>query len=226
MVIEYGALEKVQNRLTRHFDNFYVDEVQDFAANDFNLLLELSRADVAALYAGDYYQHTYDTRRDGNTRSTLYAKGAAAYTGEFKKAGFDVDTMSLARSRRCSPAVCAYITDTLGINIGSLREDDTKIIFVSNPDEISKIYQNPNVVKLFYQNQAKYDCYSNNWGNSKGLDNYQDVCIVLNKTTYELLKADRGRELKPATKNKLYVACSRTRGKLYFVEEKLLKSVI
>ena len=36
----------------------------------------------------------------------------------------------------------------------------------------------------------------------------------------------RGRELKPATKNKLYVACSRARGDLYFVDEQQLKKLL
>jgi DNA helicase-2/ATP-dependent DNA helicase PcrA len=226
LVRESKALEKVKKRLSRHFDNLYVDEVQDFAANDFNLLLDLAQADVESLYVGDFYQHTFDTSRDGTTRSTLYSKGPVSYAAEFKKAGFEIDTTSLSNSRRCSPEVCAYITEKLGIDIGSNRQDSTAIHFLRDPQEVLEIYRNSNVVKLFFKDHAKYDCYSNNWGNSKGLDLYGDVCVVLNGTSQKLLTANRGNELKPSTKNKLYVACSRARGNLYFIEEKQLKALL
>lgn len=226
LVKEDVALQKVADRLSRHFDNLYVDEIQDFAANDFNFLLDIANSDVEVLYVGDYFQHTYDTSRDGNTRSTLYAKGLDAYVAEFRKAGFEIDTTTLSHSRRCSPTVCSYITDTIGIDIGSHREDATEIAYLSDPADVLAVYRDPEVAKLFYQNHSKYDCYSNNWGNSKGLDKYQDVCVVLNKTTLGLLEAGRGTELAPATKNKFYVACSRARGNLYFVDEKQLISII
>lgn len=226
LVTQFEALNEVRNRLARHFDNLYVDEVQDFAANDFNLLLDLAQADVEVHFTGDFYQHTYDTSRDGRTRATLHSKGPEAYAAEFVRAGFEIDSSTLARSRRCSPSVCSYITDTIGIDIESCRDNDTEVRFISDRAEALALFQDPETVKLFYQNHSKYDCYSNNWGNSKGFDKYQDVCVVLNKTSYGLLKVGRGAELAPATKNKLYVACSRARGNLYLVEEQLLKSVL
>jgi DNA helicase-2/ATP-dependent DNA helicase PcrA len=226
LIREKGVLKTVTNRLCRHFDNLYIDEVQDFAANDFNFLLDLAQADISTLYVGDYFQHTFDTSRDGNTRSTLHKKGYDAYVGEFKKVGFDVDTKTLSNSRRCSPEVCSYITDTIGIEIGSGRKDDTSIHFLTDPAAILAVYNDQSTVKLFFRNQSKYDCYSNNWGNSKGLDRYQDVCVVVNPTTKKLLSKGRGRELSPSTKNKFYVACTRARGDLYFVDEDQLKKVL
>lgn len=80
-----------------------------------------------------------------------------------------------------------------------------------------------NTVKLFYQSHQKYQCYSKNWGASKGEDHYNDVCVILNNTTLKQFNSGKLDELVPQTKNKLYVACSRAKGNLYFISEKLLK---
>ncbi len=222
LVRETSVLKKVHGSLKKHFDHLYVDEVQDFAANDFNLLLDLAEAGVPLLCVGDFFQHTFDTSRDGNTRSNLHKKGLTAYLSEFEKAGFAVDTKTLVQSWRCSPSVCSFISENLEITIESTRKDKTDVIFVTDPDEIKRLYHEPQIVKLFLKEHHLHDCFSNNWGNSKGLDTYHDVCVVLNPATFKLVMAGKSKELKPMIKNKLYVACSRARGALYFVEEKEL----
>jgi hypothetical protein len=58
-----------------------------------------------------------------------------------------------------------------------------------------------------------------NWGDSKGLDSFGDVCVVLNKGTYKAYTQNTLKALAPLTKNKFYVACTRTKGNLYFIQE-------
>ena len=117
-----GVVDKVKARLEKYFDNFFIDEVQDFAANDFNLLIELCASDLRMLFVGDFYQHTYDTSRDGNIRVNLH-KDYGKYMSEFAKAGVSLDTESLNRSHRCSSSVCEFISSNIGIDIESHRED-------------------------------------------------------------------------------------------------------
>lgn len=69
----------------------------------------------------------------------------------------------------------------------------------------------------FYQEKHKYKCYSENWGLSKGIDDFNDVCIILNKTTLKAFKSNKLIELAPSTRNKLYVACTRAKGNIYFM---------
>lgn len=225
LVLETNVLRKVKDSLYKHFDRIYVDEVQDFASNDFNLLLELANSGVSMLCVGDFFQHTFDTSRDGNTRVNLHRKGQEAYLDEFRKAKFSVDIKTLSRSRRCSSSVCSFITGKLGVDIGSARTDLTEVQFLDHVEDIERVYHDPKIVKLFLQEHSLYNCYSNNWGNSKGLDNYVDVCVVLSKNIMMQLKAGGANKLKPMTKNKLYVACSRARGNLYFVDQKQLKKL-
>src|SRR5690554_2998674 len=42
LLIECGLMPNVLDRLKRYFDSIYIDEIQDFAANDFNFVCELS----------------------------------------------------------------------------------------------------------------------------------------------------------------------------------------
>lgn len=78
-------------------------------------------------------------------------------------------------------------------------------------------------IKLFYQSHTLYGCLSQNWGASKGLDHYQDICIILSPMHWKLLTAGKLETMKPGTRNKLYVACSRARGDIYFIPESLFK---
>lgn len=66
MMMDCDGVSDISERIEKYFDFFCVDEVQDFAANDFNLLCQLSKMDVEVLFVGDFFQHTFDTSRDGN----------------------------------------------------------------------------------------------------------------------------------------------------------------
>ncbi|MCZ6412819.1 DNA helicase UvrD, partial [Cronobacter sakazakii] len=64
---------------------------------------------------------------------------------------------------------------------------------------------------------------SMNWGVSKGLDHFQDVCIVMGPAHWKLLTRQELAALPPSSRNRLYVACSRARGNIYFVPETHLR---
>lgn len=213
-----GVLERIE----RFFDVVCVDEVQDFASHDFNLLLHLGQANVEMLLAGDFRQHTYDTSRDGTTRKRLH-DDYAEYIQEFRGAGFVVDVESLSRSRRCSPAVCEFITEKLGIRIETHSERPARIVTVESQAEADRLRARPDVVKLFYQKHRQYGCVSQNWGAAKGEDHYDEICVVLNKETLAKFRQGALSKLPPRTLNKLYVALSRSRGDVHLVPHTLIK---
>lgn len=212
----------INNRLEKYYDNLFIDEIQDFGGHDFNLLKEITKANLNIMFVGDFYQHTFDTSKDGNVNQSLY-KDYGEYKKIFQKMNLLVDTDSLNKSYRCSSNICKFIKKSLMIDIESHRNDETNIIYIEDKEEAKKIFIDNNIIKLFYQKSNVYDCYSMNWGKSKGQDHYQDVCIVLNATTLKNYKINNLSELAPSTKNKLYVACTRCRGNLYFIDEKSIK---
>jgi len=219
-LVEQSSLSDVLKRLEKYIDVMLVDEVQDFGGNDLNLLCALSDADINITLVGDFYQHTFDTSKDGPTNSKIYSD-FTKYITKLKKAGFSPDNTTLLKSHRCSPTVCNFIRDQLSISIESHRNDETAIHHITDQDTANTIFNSNSIVKLFYQNHRKYPCFSENWGKSKGENNYHDVCIVLNKSTFQNYTDGNLHSLNPQTKSKLYVACTRARGDLYFVPEDL-----
>ena len=220
---ETNTIDGIKTRIEKYFDAFFVDEVQDFAGHDFNLLMALCRANVRCMFVGDFYQHTYDTSRDGKVNESLH-DDYEKYKKRFKDAKMTTDLTTLLKSRRCSKSVCDFISDKIGIQIESHSGNATKVGLTEDPNEVNALYENKDVVKLFLQEHYKYDCYGQNWGASKGLDHFNDVCVVLNPGTLKALKAGTLAAITPGTRNKLYVACSRARGNLTFIPDKLIKA--
>ncbi|MEM9357948.1 MAG: DNA helicase UvrD [Pseudomonadota bacterium] len=217
LIIENEMLPKLTARLEKYFDDFFIDEIQDFAARDFDLVLGLSEAAVNTTFVGDYYQHTFDTSRDGPIRKNLHKKGLESYLHEFRNTDLAVDTSSLSKSYRCGPAICSFISKQLDIQIESHRDDESKVEVISCSEKAAALFDDDTKVKLFYDEHYKYQCFSNNWGKCKGLNNYVDVCVVLNKKCSKLFADGKLAELPDSTKNKLYVACSRAKGDLYIL---------
>ena len=220
-----GVLEQINQRLEKYFDNLFVDEIQDFAGHDFNFIESIARSNLNLLFVGDFFQHTFDTSRDGNVNKNLY-EDLQKFIIKLESMGLTVDRKTLQKSYRCSPTVCDFISKGLCIAVGSHRQEKTSIQFIDDQAEADKIFKCNKTIKLFYQKHYTYECFSRNWGDSKGEDQYTDVCVVLNKTTYEKYQKNKLNELKPQTRNKLYVACSRARNNLYIVPEDLIKKCL
>jgi DNA helicase-2/ATP-dependent DNA helicase PcrA len=218
-----NLMSAVIARIEKYFDVLFVDEVQDFAGHDFNFLIAISAAKVNAIFVGDFFQHTFDTSRDGNVNHGLH-DDYGAYLRMLKRAKLNVDTDSLKKSRRCSKSVCDFISEKIGIPIEAHDDRESVVRFEDDPAAVLAIYEDPRTVKLFYKEHYRYHCYSQNWGASKGVDVYHDVCVVLNPGNVRAWQLGSFRNIKAETRNKLYVACSRARGNLTFVPESLLKA--
>ena len=206
-------------RIDKFFDCIYVDECQDFESDDFDWLLSLSNLNAEVSLLGDFYQKTFSTSRRGNKGKGVHSN-FDNWIKVISDSGFEIDLSSLSKSYRCPKIVCDFIVEKLSIEISSQLEEkySAQITLIDSQDKIESIMTDDNIMKLFYQKSYDYDCKSQNWGDSKGSE-YENVCVVLNPTTYKLFAADRLNELSSQTKSKFYVACTRTRGNLYFVKQ-------
>ena len=216
-----GVISLIIERLEKYFDSMYIDEVQDFGGNDFNFLKNIIPSNINMLFVGDFYQHTFDTSRDGAVNKNLH-KNLDSYLKEFEQLGVLVDTESLIKSYRCCPKVCDFVSENLLIPIESHNQEGTDILYINSKEEAHKIFNENSIVKLFYREHYKYNCYSRNWGDCKGEDKYENVCVVLNKTTDLLYRKNKLNKLATMSKNKLYVAITRTRRQLYFIPYNLI----
>ena len=220
IIIEKAKNDVVQ-RLEKYYDGLYIDEIQDFGGHDFNLLSEISKSKIDILFVGDFFQHTFTTSNDGKTNINLY-KNSTDYLQKFKDLNFTIDNTTLINSRRCSKSICDFVRDEIGIEISSYHNNLTKYEIINDEIEADKIFKDNKVIKLFLTEHYNFNCNSDNWGSCKGLE-FEDVCVILSDETYKLLLKKELTNLKPVTKNKFYVACTRTKNNLYFVPMKLIK---
>lgn len=220
---KHEIINDVRNRLSKYYQDVYLDEVQDFGGHDFNFIKSITSAKVNFLFVGDFYQHTFDTSRDGSVNKFLH-KDYSNYIKLFKSMGLIIDTNSLIKSYRCSPTVCRFISNEIGISMESNRIDETLVEIVRDPNVALKIFYDDSIIKLFFQDQKKYACFSKNWGECKGEDKYQNVCVVLYKKSWINLENGTLNSLPASSKNKLYVACSRAKGTLFLVNEESVKA--
>ena len=217
LFLQERCLNDIKVRLESHFDNLFIDEIQDIAGRDFNFLIEISKIKINLCYVGDFYQHTFDTSNDGNVNKTLFDN----YNNIFYRNGFECDTTSLSVSHRCAKNVCNFIKNSLGINIvNSNKNISGDVIFLDEINKIKNIWNDNNIVKLHYNNSDKFGQNHFNWGEVKGVDCYKDVCIILNKSTVKHI--DDLSKLSNQTKNKLYVAITRSRNNVYFINDMFL----
>lgn len=215
-----SSLSKIKRRLEKYYDELIIDEIQDIGGRDFDFLQSIMESNLSMLFVGDFYQHAFDTSRDGNKNSTLFSN-KTKYEARFTAKGFVCDNTTLTNSWRCSKNVCQFVSDNLGINICSNRsdEDNTSIEVVNDPVIIDKLISDNRVIKLHYQNGSKHGYMHKNWGETKGEDKYTDVCVLLNKNTSKMMAAGKLSELPPLTRNKLYVAITRASGNVYIFDE-------
>lgn len=214
----YGALVK---RLEKYYDTILVDEVQDIAGRDFDFLEILGRTRLEVLLVGDFHQHTFSTSRDGNYNKSLF-DNFNTYRTKLRSFGYKEELNVLSRSYRCSKNLCDFISKKLNIYIQSGRETNTKVSPVCTRGNAAALMKNNSITKLFYSQHYKYMCRSRNWGECKGEDHHNDVCVVLSKNYYEALLSGKTNNMARLTKNKLYVALTRARGDVYLLPEHLI----
>ncbi|WP_312287430.1 UvrD-helicase domain-containing protein [Chryseobacterium gleum] len=209
----------IVQKLEKFYDYLIIDEFQDLGGHDFNLIMALSKANINLLYVGDFFQHTYFTSFDGVLNKSLY-NDYEKYIKKIKSNNIIVDTVSLIESYRCSPTICNLISEKLGINIKSKRTDETRIHIIDDIKEIPDIIKDNDVIKLVYNDSDKQPFNSKNWGKCKGNDDYSDTCIILTKSVTKSLEENKMHEIVSTTRNKLYVAISRTKGDCFIVKQK------
>ena len=140
-----------------------------------------------------------------------------------KLSAFEWEDRILSSSVRCPIKVCDFIRNEMGINIKGTNDLPIEIKELTEINEIATVLEDDAIKKLFYQKSYDYPCNAKNWGDSKGSE-YESVCVVINNTTYKAYKKNNLSSLVPQTLSKFYVACTRTKGNLYFIEENKVKN--
>lgn len=206
-------------RLTNIFENIYIDEVQDLAGYDLELikLFFLSKSNV--ILAGDPRQTTYLTNHNGRKNEKYRDGKILDYLKDCKqlKDKYSIDTDTLNHSWRCCEEICNYASkissDFPNMNSNANYQNINCGVFLVKKNDIQSFYeQNRNVMQLRWDKRRKdvvseIECM--NFGESKGLT---FECVLIYPTD-DMKKwvEDHTIQLETGTRNKFYVAVTRAK---------------
>lgn len=200
-------------------DYILIDEVQDFREKYYEILEMIVKESNNVILVGDYYQHSVNG--ENNSGKPFKDCTYKQYISKLKSLGLEVDTTSLIKSRRCTKKVCNFIKEKFKIEIEAIDDNqEGEIIFLEKEKELDEILMDDNIIKLVYNNSKIYKFNAIGWGISKG-DTFLDTCIILTGDYSNIKNSNFILPPKQITNNKLYVALTRAKNKVYIITKEI-----
>ena len=211
----------VIDRISRVFPHVFVDEVQDLAGYDLDVLASLARSSVRLLMVGDPRQVTYLTHHE--RRYQKYADGGIVdfLRSEYPKVPVDIDETTLNRSHRNSATICAVSSrlfpalpasqpcECIGCRTGTAAGAGA---FILRMADYAHYLATVRPLQLRDKITSRgVDCRlpAMNFGESKGRG--FDHVVILPTDPMRLWLCDPATNLKPQSRAKFYVALTRAR---------------
>lgn len=202
----------VINRLELIYDSIYIDEVQDLAGDDLNLLELLFKSKINMVLVGDVRQATYSTN---NSSKNKKYKGSNIYDLFLKWQKKNICTIYHKNECfRSNQAICD-LSDSLYPEMKKTISKNHKItghdgVFIINNKDIDNYIKKFNPQLLRFDKRSKFDSESIlNFGASKGLT-FERVLIIPNGPLKKFLETGEYSNIE-ASKAKYYVGFTRAR---------------
>lgn len=218
---------KVIDRISRIFPFIFVDEVQDLAGYDLEILKMLYHSTSSVVCVGDPRQVTYYTHWERMNKS--YRNGMIKnYVEEkcYKRDGIVVDEATLSLSHRNNEMICDFSSTIYPLlpkvepcKCQNCHPDGVEHqgVFVVKTSDLDAYLYKYRPVQLRHNVRTMTDrrYQSQNFGQSKG-KTYDRVVIYPTEDVREWLR-NRRTKLADETRAKLYVAVTRARFSAAFV---------
>lgn len=214
---------EIIKRISRIYSSIFIDEVQDLAGYDLEILKLLFRCDSNVVLVGDPRQVTYLTHHE--TKYSKYKDGKIKefISNECKRPiSCLIDEISLNRSHRNNKAICDFSSKLYNTKLYAPIEpceceycrnydEHFEGIHLVKPENVNSYLLRFNPVQLCWNNQRKvhiaYEVH--NFGESKG-KTYDRVLIYPTKEM-EAWIYNNDHELSVGARAKLYVGITRAR---------------
>lgn len=223
----YRANEKtnglVIDRICRIYPNFFIDEVQDMAGYDLELIRLLHEANINLLMVGDPRQVTYHTHDEAMNKS--YSDGNIAGYLRDKCNAATIDETTLSISHRNNPLICGLANmvypnhpQVKGSERPSTGHDG---IFLVSPKSVDDYISEYHPMQLRDKRTVKVseNAPAINFGDAKGLT-FERVLIYPTKPILAWIK-DSKSKLEEKSRAKLYVAITRAKHSVAFVDDSI-----
>ncbi|MCY6957429.1 UvrD-helicase domain-containing protein [Clostridium brassicae] len=202
----------VINRLELMYDRIYIDEVQDLAGYDFDILKLLFKSRINIRLVGDLRQATYSTN---NSCKNKKYKGSNIYDLFIKWKNNNMCTIYHKNECFRSNQIICDLADSLYPEMEKTISKNYKItghdgVFIINKKDADKYIKKFNPQLLRFDRRSKFNSENIlNFGASKGLT-FERVLIIPNGPMKKFLKTGDYSNLE-ASKAKYYVAFTRAR---------------
>ncbi len=222
--------DRIFSRLRRLFKKIYIDEFQDFAGYDLEIVKELMENGFPVTLVGDPRQRTFSTHF--SKKNKQYNEDKETYIRNQCSSLCDIDTTSLNYSYRCPEQIITYaslIFPNLPISHSNVpKNDNDGIYIVLKHDTINFIQQEQGTVQLRLDSKTKTNnnYFTMTFGKSKGTTHENVLIYPTQKMKKAILLNDFNYIDSNIIKCKFYVALTRAKHKVGIVmEDKDLKKL-
>lgn len=209
------------DRLSRIHQHIFIDEVQDLAGHDLEVLRMLLSSQVRVLLVGDPRQGVFST--NNSAKHKQLRRSEIVHFFEDDSFIIEKDETSFVVNHRCAPTICDLsnslfpdFADTTSGNTRTTGHDGIFRIRQADVAEYLRRYR-PMQLRDSIRKEVANDFPVMNFGLAKGLT-FERVLIYPTGPYIKWLK-DRASELAAGSRSKLYVAVTRARQSVTFVHD-------
>lgn len=209
----------VIERISLIYDYIFIDEVQDLAGYDLELLKLLFKSSVSILLVGDPRQVTYLTHierkygkyRNGNIKDFIENELGVRIT-------CDIDEETLNVSHRNNQSICKYssrlfpdLPESSACQCCRQNEIEHQGVYLVKPDNLDEYVQNHKLIQLRWDRRTNVSSKMDvlNFGESKG-ETFDRVIIYPTEDMGKWIE-NNNNSLSDGARSKLYVALTRSR---------------
>lgn len=222
---------KVIDRLVNIFPTIFIDECQDLAGYDLDIIKLMAMNSKDLILVCDPRQVTYLTHNENKYKKYRNGLIEDFINNECKETEFSIDNKTLSHSYRCNQKICDY-SNKLYPKISqcdSKQEETTDHdgIFLVDKNDTKRYLEKYKPVQLRWNisnKQIDLDFSVYNFGQSKGLT-FNRVLIYPTKKILDWMQ-NHNVELNNETRAKFYVAITRARNSVGIVCDKNKEYII
>ncbi len=215
---EEESRQSVTSRLRQVYTDVFIDEFQDLAGWDLEVIGMLLQSGIRIMLVGDPRQHIYSTNPSRKNKQYL-GINVVKLVHEWEQGGL-CTREPMSGTYRCNQGICDFANglwpelDAMQPRMNETTDHDGVFLVAENAVEEYVQRLSPQVLR--YNKRAKsYGCEAINFGIAKGLQ-FERVLIVPTGPIKEYLKTGDLKHLK-TSKDKLHVAVTRARHSVAFV---------
>jgi superfamily I DNA/RNA helicase len=203
----------VLDRLIRIYPIIFIDEIQDLAGYDLDILHLIFKSSSILLMVGDPRQATYSTNTTAKNRK--FRKSEIVDFFQKHREYVDIDDTSLLKNYRCTEAICnlsnKLFPEYSQTSSGNNDTIEHNGVFFIRPIDVNNYLERFHPMQLRDSSKTKVieGFHVMNFGESKGLS-FNRVLIYPTKPIIDWL-FDNSKDLAPTSRSKFYVALTRAR---------------